>query len=104
MRGGGASPAPSAPSVRCSRCRRCRPWRNRSRRRRFASSCPFRRAARPISSGRPFAQLLAESSGQQVIVDNRGGAGGSIGADIVAKAPPDGYTLLVGTVGTRRGE
>jgi tripartite-type tricarboxylate transporter receptor subunit TctC len=50
---------------------------------------------------RPFAQLLTESSGQQVIVDNRGGAGGSIGADVVAKAAPDGYTLLVGTVGTQ---
>ncbi len=49
---------------------------------------------------RPFAQMLAESSGQQVIVDNRGGAGGSIGADIVAKAAPDGYSLLIGTVGT----
>jgi tripartite-type tricarboxylate transporter receptor subunit TctC len=49
---------------------------------------------------RPFAQMLSESSGQQVVVDNRGGAGGSIGADLVAKAAPDGYTLLMGTVGT----
>ena len=49
---------------------------------------------------RPFAQLLGEASGQQVVVDNRGGAGGSIGADVVAHAPPDGYTLLMGTVGT----
>jgi tripartite-type tricarboxylate transporter receptor subunit TctC len=49
---------------------------------------------------RPLAQMLSEALGQQVVVDNRGGAGGSIGADAVAKAPADGYTLLMGTVGT----
>ncbi len=49
---------------------------------------------------RPLAQLLGESLKQTVIVDNRGGAGGTIGADVVAKSSPDGYTLLMGTVGT----
>jgi tripartite-type tricarboxylate transporter receptor subunit TctC len=43
---------------------------------------------------------MNESWGQPVIVDNRTGAGGSIGSDLVAKAPADGYTLLLGTVGT----
>jgi tripartite-type tricarboxylate transporter receptor subunit TctC len=49
---------------------------------------------------RPFAQLLGEALKATVLVDNRGGAGGSIAADAVAKSAPDGLTLMVGTVGT----
>ncbi|MGZ5095737.1 MAG: tripartite tricarboxylate transporter substrate binding protein [Burkholderiales bacterium] len=45
--------------------------------------------------GRAFAQKLSEAWGQPVVVDNRGGANGTIGAAFVAKAPPDGYTLLI---------
>lgn len=45
--------------------------------------------------GRIVAQKLTESMGQQFVVDNRGGASGSIGADVVAKAAPDGYTIMV---------
>jgi len=48
---------------------------------------------------RIIGQRLSEDWSQQVVIDNRGGAGGSIGADIVAKAVPDGYTLLMGTNG-----
>jgi tripartite-type tricarboxylate transporter receptor subunit TctC len=44
--------------------------------------------------GRVLAQKLNEDWGQPVIVDNRGGAGGTIGMDVVTKAPPDGYTIL----------
>src|SRR5215210_6808707 len=40
-------------------------------------------------------QKVSEMLGQQLIVDNRGGAGGTIGTDIAAKAPPDGYTLIL---------
>src|SRR5688572_15140269 len=46
--------------------------------------------------GRILAQKLTESLGQQVIVENRAGAGTMIGNELVAKAPPDGYTLLMG--------
>jgi tripartite-type tricarboxylate transporter receptor subunit TctC len=50
--------------------------------------------------GRLIAQKLVEAWGQQVIVDNRGGAGGTIGSELAAKSPPDGYTILVGTSST----
>ena len=49
---------------------------------------------------RLVAQKLSEAFGQQVVIDNRGGAAGTIGSDLAAKAPPDGYTLLVGTSST----
>ena len=48
---------------------------------------------------RMLSQRLTEALGQSVVVDNRAGAGGVIGADSVAKAPADGYTLLMGTPG-----
>jgi tripartite-type tricarboxylate transporter receptor subunit TctC len=47
---------------------------------------------------RTIGPRLADRWGQQVIVDNRSGAGGAIAGELVAKSPPDGYTLLVGTV------
>ena len=47
---------------------------------------------------RIIGQKMTESWGQPVLVDNRAGATGTIGADVVAKAPPDGYTLLMGHV------
>lgn len=50
--------------------------------------------------GRTIGQQLSDRWNQQVVIDNRAGAGGNIGADIVAKAPADGYTLLMGFVGT----
>jgi len=54
----------------------------------------------PDILARLIGEKLAAAWGQQVIVDNRPGAGGSPGADYVAKAAPDGYNVVVGTVGT----
>ena len=48
--------------------------------------------------GRVVGQKLSEQLGHQVIVDNRGGASGNIGAELVAKAPGDGYTILLGAL------
>ena len=48
---------------------------------------------------RLIAQPLAASLGQPIVVDNRPGAGGNIGAELVAKSPADGYTLFMGTSG-----
>src|SRR5262249_44253332 len=50
--------------------------------------------------GRIVAPKLAEELGQSVIIENRGGAGGALGAAAVAQSPPDGYTLLLGTGST----
>lgn len=49
---------------------------------------------------RAIAPELSRAFGQQFVVENKGGAGGNIGADQVAKSPADGYTILMGTVGT----
>ena len=45
--------------------------------------------------GRPWAERLAQSFGQQFVIENRGGAGGMIGTEAAAKAQPDGYTFLL---------
>src|SRR5688572_29476716 len=50
--------------------------------------------------GRLVGQKLGERLGQQLVIDNRGGAGGTIGTEIAAKAPPGGYTLTMGTTST----
>jgi len=51
-------------------------------------------------TARTIAPGMAEALGQQIVIDNRGGAGGTLGTDLAAKAAPDGYTLLLGSTGT----
>jgi tripartite-type tricarboxylate transporter receptor subunit TctC len=75
----------------------------------FAQSYPLKpiRLVVPYPAGGPLdimaraiGQKLTEAWSQPVLVDNRAGAGGNIGADLVAKSPADGYTLLMGAVAT----
>ncbi|APW37998.1 ABC transporter substrate-binding protein [Rhodoferax koreense] len=61
---------------------------------------PFTPGGSTDIMGRTIGQQLTQAWGQPVVIDNLPGAGGSIGADKVAKAPADGYTLLMGHIGT----
>ena len=61
---------------------------------------PFPAGGAADTLARALAQKLTESFGRPAVVENRVGAGGTIGTDVVAKAAPDGYTLLLGNVST----
>jgi len=61
---------------------------------------PFAAGGTTDILARAIAPELSKAFGQAFVIENRGGAGGNIGADIVAKSPADGYTILMGTVGT----
>ena len=59
---------------------------------------PFPPGGGTDAFARPLAKVLTAQLGQTVVIDNRGGAGGTLGAEIAAKSPPDGYTFLVGAI------
>ncbi len=59
---------------------------------------PFPAGGTSDTIARILAQKLSEAWSQPVVIDNRGGVGGSLGTEVAAKSPPDGYTLLVGNV------
>ena len=61
---------------------------------------PFAAGGSTDIVARTTSQKLSERFRQSVVIDNRGGGGGNIGSDVVAKAQPDGYTLLIATVGS----
>jgi len=61
---------------------------------------PFPPGGSLDNAARLIAQKLTETWGQSVVVENKPGAGGNIGADMVAKSPPDGYTILLGALST----
>jgi len=61
---------------------------------------PFPAGSTTDLVGRILSDELGKSLGQTVVVENRGGAGGTIGAEAVARAAPDGHTILMGTIGT----
>ncbi|NPC58597.1 Bug family tripartite tricarboxylate transporter substrate binding protein [Caenimonas soli] len=61
---------------------------------------PFAAGSATDQIGRAFAAKMQETLGQTIIVDNKPGVNGMLGADAVAKSPPDGYTILIGTNST----
>jgi tripartite-type tricarboxylate transporter receptor subunit TctC len=61
---------------------------------------PFAAGSATDQIGRAFAAKMSESLGQTIVIDNKPGVNGMLGADAVAKSPPDGYTILIGTNST----
>jgi tripartite-type tricarboxylate transporter receptor subunit TctC len=80
----------------CSAAAMAQPYPNKP----IRAVVPFAAGSATDQIGRAFAEKMSQTLGQQVVVDNKPGASGMLGADIVAKAPNDGYTILIGTNST----
>ena len=80
----------------CSAAALAQPYPNKP----IRAVVPFAAGSATDQIGRAFAEKMSQTLGQQVVVDNKPGASGMLGADIVAKAPDDGYTILIGTNST----
>ena len=92
------SKAPRLSAARCSRPAYALAAQERYPSRTIRVMVPFPAGATTDMLARLIAHRLSETLGQSVVVENVGGGGGSIGADQVAKAAPDGYTLLFGNI------
>ncbi|MFN9280057.1 MAG: Bug family tripartite tricarboxylate transporter substrate binding protein [Betaproteobacteria bacterium] len=80
----------------CSAAALAQPYPNKP----IRAVVPFAAGSATDQIGRAFAEKMSQTLGQPVVVDNKPGASGMLGADIVAKAPNDGYTILIGTNST----
>ena len=86
----------SATAFLCAASALAQPYPNKP----IRAVVPFAAGSATDQIGRAFAEKMAATLGQPIVVDNKPGANGMLGADIVAKAPADGYTILVGTNST----
>ena len=86
----------TALSTLCSTAVLAQPYPNKP----IRAVVPFAAGSATDQIGRAFAEKMSATLGQPVVIDNKPGANGMLGADIVAKAPADGYTILLGTNST----
>ena len=80
----------------CSSAALAQPYPNKP----IKAIVPFAAGSATDQIGRAFAQKMSDTLGQVIVVENRAGVNGMLGADAVAKAAPDGYTILIGTNST----
>ena len=88
--------ATTAAALLCSSTALAQAWPDRP----IKAVVPFAAGSATDTIGRAFAQKMQEALGQPIVIDNKPGVNGMLGADAVAKAAPDGYTILIGTNST----